>query len=1331
MGDLLGKILKWFIYTGAIGIMLLALLVGITRLLLPLVEDYQDDIRSWAAEAIGFDVQFENISASWPFAGPELQFINVTVLSQETGEQVFIADKLTVGISLFMLLRDRKALLNRLGIEGLQVSVRQDGDGTFFVQNRSLKEFIRLESDPDGPLQLPELEIELSAIEVVFADDLRSGDEYTFSIEQLDIQLSAEQIRIDSEIELASEFGGRVALSADLPTRLLRPESPPVGKANRQSVVRDVPEWRIHFAGENLHFGRIFAYALDRDVPVIEAYGNATVSAAFIDSVLKNISGDLDIQDVVLRINADRTEQYKALSGRLEWARGENDSWLLAANEISVEQLGLFAPQSDFSVAVQPTTATQDQSIQASAGFIRFQDLYPFILLADSEDLLAAVLPEKFHLPQDIYGDLRNFDFNFQQSIDAAVNFKTAFEFTDIGIVGLGEGNSLRGASGELDADQDGGYLRTDSRDVVVTLPALFTEPIQAQSIAGKLDWRVNDDAVNVLSDIIQLRLAAFQGKGRFKFDWPRNGDSPQIDLTAMGSANNVSQVVPLLPLKKFPPRVGAWLDRALVKGRVPRADIRVSGPLRKFPFAAGEGVFNIDIDVEDCVLDYADLWPRIDNLDARIIFDGASLSTQRNSGRIGLIQFLDSDVRIADLRKGQLEIHAQQPVTVEAVLEFLRQSPVALAIGPVIDNATGRGSADVDLQLDMPIMQAKEYQLDIVIDANDTELGLQGLDWGLTNLGGILTIHNTRFHAGGMTATLLGEPVTIDLYPAAASSELYSQFIRVTGRTPVERWMRTLSLPFIGRVEGAANWDALVVIPRRQSDAQQPAHIMVRSDLVGVKSHLPDPLAKTFAGQRALELDIVFPAEDRLEVAGRLEHDLTWAFELEAGTEAWEIAYGAVHAGSTPSIVSNRPGVELSGHLGFLNFDEWLALDAGDLAGDAQAEADGSGFGGSSWQEIWHTADLDVDRLVVFGQLFTAVQLAAFQDEQNWQIALESPGLAGQITVPLNLDAGQPILADMERLWLVDNYQDSQDEGGSSDPRVIPSVAIKADDFVMNDQHFGALSTTINSVAGGILVEPLRMQSPTFTIDGRGAWLVHPNDDTLRQTRLKLDLNGTDIRAVLSALGYEPVITGKSVVASAELTWLGGPGADFLERANGEFTLSMKDGSLLAVEPGGGRILGVLSLAALPRRLLFDFSDVFADGLSFNTIKGDFTVDGGNAYTCNLGMEGSVADMGIVGRTGLAARDYNQMAVIRPHVSNLLAVGGTVVGGPVVGAAMLLFSQIFHKPLSTFGESYYRVTESWDDPAIAQISGTDLDVAPLRNCESYLSEAITESLKE
>ena len=370
-------------------------------------------------------------------------------------------------------------------------------------------------------------------------------------------------------------------------------------------------------------------------------------------------------------------------------------------------------------------------------------------------------------------------------------------------------------------------------------------------------------------------------------------------------------------------------------------------------------------------------------------------------------------------------------------------------------------------------------------------------------------------------------------------------------------------------------------------------------------------------------------------------------------------------------------------------------------------------------------------DRLAVFGQQFTDVQLEALQDDQDWRIAMDSPGIAGQIRVPLDLDSGRPVQLDMERLWLTDSDPESQDDDESADPRVVPSVEIEVDDFVIKDMHFGSLSMSIKNVAGGILAEPIKMQAPAFTIDGDGAWLVHPNDDSLRQTRLALRLNGTDIEATLAALGYDPVIDGDSINASGDLTWLGGPTDNFLQRADGAFTISLKEGSILAVEPGGGRILGVLSLASLPRRLSLDFSDVFDEGLGFDTLKGDFTVDDGHAYTCNLGMEGSVADMGVVGRAGFESRDYDQLAVVRPHMSNLLAVGGVVVGGPVGGAAMLLFSQIFQKPLSTLGESYYRITGSWDDPEVEQIRGSDFDVAPLRNCEAYLSEAITESLKE
>ena len=61
----------------------------------------------------------------------------------------------------------------------------------------------------------------------------------------------------------------------------------------------------------------------------------------------------------------------------------------------------------------------------------------------------------------------------------------------------------------------------------------------------------------------------------------------------------------------------------------------------------------------------------------------------------------------------------------------------------------------------------------------------------------------------------------------------------------------------------------------------------------------------------------------------------------------------------------------------------------------------------------------------------------------------------------------------------------------------------------------------------------------------------------------------------------------------------------------------------------------------------------------------------------------------------------------------------------------MLIFSQIFRKPLSMLGESFYRISGNWDDPDVEPIQGDELDVAPLRDCEAFLSESITETLKE
>ncbi len=151
----------------------------------------------------------------------------------------------------------------------------------------------------------------------------------------------------------------------------------------------------------------------------------------------------------------------------------------------------------------------------------------------------------------------------------------------------------------------------------------------------------------------------------------------------------------------------------------------------------------------------------------------------------------------------------------------------------------------------------------------------------------------------------------------------------------------------------------------------------------------------------------------------------------------------------------------------------------------------------------------------------------------------------------------------------------------------------------------------------------------------------------------------------------------------------------------DGSVRVEFGTGQLDDVEPGAGRVFGLMSVVALPRRLALDFRDVFDRGFGFDAITGTFRLVDGEAYTCDLSLKGPAADVGIVGRAGLVDEQYQQAAVVSANVGNTLPVVGAVVAGPQVAAALLIFSQIFKKPLQEMGQIYYTVEGPWDNPVI------------------------------
>ena len=110
------------------------------------------------------------------------------------------------------------------------------------------------------------------------------------------------------------------------------------------------------------------------------------------------------------------------------------------------------------------------------------------------------------------------------------------------------------------------------------------------------------------------------------------------------------------------------------------------------------------------------------------------------------------------------------------------------------------------------------------------------------------------------------------------------------------------------------------------------------------------------------------------------------------------------------------------------------------------------------------------------------------------------------------------------------------------------------------------------------------------------------------------------------------------------------------------------------------------MSISALPRRLALDFRDVFNRGFVFDDITADFVVVDGNAYTDNLKLTGPVAEVGLIGRTGLRDRDYHQQAVVTaepgkvlPTVGALLMASGKV--SPEIDLIGFHGQTVFHDP--------------------------------------------------
>jgi uncharacterized protein (TIGR02099 family) len=511
--------------------------------------------------------------------------------------------------------------------------------------------------------------------------------------------------------------------------------------------------------------------------------------------------------------------------------------------------------------------------------------------------------------------------------------------------------------------------------------------------------------------------------------------------------------------------------------------------------------------------------------------------------------------------------------------------------------------------------------------------------------------------------------------------------------RVPELDWLK----PY---VQGRSKWSIGVAVPKGQAVGADVTQLQLRSDLAGTALSLPAPLEKPAATPLPTTVRVALPME-KGEVEVAFGKRLALRARSANGQTGVRVALGNDRVAEAPP----ASGLVATGHGGTLDALGWIGFAYG---------ANDSGGSGGGGKLPLRRIDVGAEHVLMIGSDFPDTRVQVVPNGDALAVAVDGPALSGAISVPNA--SGARIAGKLERLhWraaaggsdsppMPSAAATSPAQAGPPpsvndfNPAAIPPLALAIGDLRFGNARLGAAQLRTAQTPAGLRVEKLELRAPEQKIDITGDWLGR---GVSARTRLSAKVDSEDVGALLDDLGMKGRVRGGRGELQLDAAWPGGPAQFSLGALNGSMSIAARDGQLLEIEPGAGRVLGLLSVAQLPRRLMLDFRDFFNKGFAFNRIDGRIAFGGGAARSEGLTIDGPAAEIRIRGSTDLRAQQFDQTIDVLPKSGNLLTVVGAVAGGPIGAAVGAAANAVLKKPLGDLGAKTYRVTGPWKDPKV------------------------------
>lgn len=920
-------------------------------------------------------------------------------------------------------------------------------------------------------------------------------------------------------------------------------------------------------------------------------------------------------------------------------------------------------------------------------------------------------------------------------------------------------------ATVDFNLTQDGGQAQLQLTQGSLDFPGVFEQPrVFFDALSSDLQWKHSGAKIEL--QLKKLRFANADVEGQAAVRWTSAetvptaaGKAPTrhpgvLDLQGSISRGDASQVHRYLPLV-LPESARHYVRDAVQQGRLSEVKFKIKGDLLQLPFShPKQGDFLVTAKASNVRYAYvpqtlsAKPWPMLDALQGELIFNRQSLDVRAAQGRVaGLdgLQLTRGSARISNLANPVVEVNTNIKGPLAQGLQFVNASPVSEMLGDALLQSSASGAADYTMRLLLPLsnLDKSSLQGSLILPGNDLQFTANTPVLG--RLKGALTFTENSFRVNNAQARMLGGDIRFD--GGMRASATTTSIGRSNSAEPLEAPILFRSQGTISAegLQQARELGMLTTLANHASGStaynaslgfrRGHAELSVTSSLQGMALNLPAPLRKAASETLPLQFDQVLLRESL--AAGKTPQDqlsltlgklASLRYVRDLSGDQPKVLRGSIAVGLEAGETAAQPANDVAANVNLqrADIDAWRdVLGAATSPKNTTAKVPANVSSQATTSTAAGAADylptvmaLRATELTFEGYKLNKVVLGASREGALWRANVDADELSGY------LEFGQPtaapggaggrLYARLSRLRLGANTARDVETLLEGQPAAVPALDIVVEDLELKGKKLGRIEVeAINRGAqlsardSGVRewrLNKLNIISPDATFSANGNWAAVTTAAPSRRVLMNFKLDIHNSGDLLKRLGMDGLVQRGKGKLEGQVNWLGSPLSLDYPSLGGQLNVNVESGQFLKAEPGIAKLLGVLSLQSLPRRLTLDFRDVFSEGFAFDFVRGDVTIEQGQARTNNLQMKGLSAAVLMDGSADIARETQDLRVVVIPEITAGTAALIATAINPAIGLGTFLAQIFLRRPLTEAATQQFHIDGSWSDPRINRV---------------------------